>query len=103
MAIVTNAGINRIRTMVILLAVVIGAGVEERRVAPKKLQGFLPANGPWLLAIRNQVRPRSAKISVGFCFPFTVTSPSRRVRYCSRAFASVVALIMIRVLYSAVF
>ena len=48
-------------------------------------------------------QPRSAKISVWICFPFTVTSPSRRVRYFSFAFASVAPLTMTRASYSGVF
>jgi hypothetical protein len=48
-------------------------------------------------------QPRSAKISVGICFPFTATSPSRRVRYFSFAFASVAPLTMTRASYSGVF
>src|SRR4030095_5700181 len=53
--------------------------------------------------IRGHSRPRSAKISVGLCFPFTATSPSRRVRYRSRAPANVEPLIMMRAPYSGVF
>ncbi len=48
-------------------------------------------------------QPRSAKISVGICFPFTATSPSRRVRYLSFAFASVAPLTITRASYSGVF
>ena len=49
------------------------------------------------------LQPRSAKISVWICFPFTATSPSRRVRYFSFAFASVAPLTMTRASYSGVF